>query len=374
MDQNAEHIWTLMARKLSGEATIPELEELEGLLIENPREHYSLEVMQDIWDNKGTPDPQYSENKYKELVIRMQRLGIDNETSPGEKDHSIINKVGFTEQQQGLKPYLLGSLAIIAILFAGLVYYYQYTDENKVKEIQANNEISTRYGSKSNMVLPDGTKVYLNSGSKLTYDKNYGTDIREVNLTGEGYFDVIKNPKKPFIIHTSNINIRVLGTAFNVRCYPDEKNTETSLVRGSLEVTVKNGQQKIILKPNEKLIVSNPNNDTKKENAAGNNKGTLGENNIIELSHVSLLDIDSSIIETSWVNNRLVFRSETFEQIATKMERWFGVNIQFANDKLKGLKFTGVFEKETVDQALKALQLTTFFSYKINKDSIVIFK
>lgn len=372
MDQNAEHIWTLMARKLSGEATIQELEELQQLLIQNPRENYSLEVMQDIWDNKGTHDPQYAEHKYKELVLRIQRLGIDDSTFSGEEDHSIINKEGFTKHRQGLKPYLFGALGIIIILFAGLLFYFQKKDQHIVKEIQANNEISTRYGSKSNMVLPDGTKVYLNSGSKLTYDKNYGTDIREVNLTGEGYFDVVKNPKKPFIIHTSSINIRVLGTAFNVRCYPDEKNTETSLVRGSLEVTVKGGQQKIILKPNEKLIVSNSKKE--KENASVNKKDAVVENNIIELSHVSLLDIDSSIIETSWVNNRLVFRSETFEQIATKMERWFGVSIQFANEKLKDLKFTGVFEKETIDQALKALQLTTFFSYTINKDSIVIYK
>lgn len=371
MDQNTEQIWALMARKLSGEATELELTELEQRLAENPRENYSLEIMQDIWKNKGIPDLQYSENKYKELVLRMQRLGIDDKFQS--EAHSLLNNEVAPRSKKKLASYFFGILGAIIIIFSGLFFYYRYDNQIKAVEMPANNEISTRYGSKSNMLLPDGTKVYLNSGSKLTYSKNYGTEIREVNLTGEAYFDVVKNPTKPFIIHSSNITIRVLGTEFNVRCYPDEKNTETSLVRGSLEVTVNEGQQKIILKPNEKVTVSNNNMIMKESENTGKDKTVTAIRNTVELSHLSILDLDSSIIETSWVNNRLVFRSETFEQVADKMERWFGVSIEFSNEKLKSLRFTGVFEKETIDQALKALQLTTFFSYKIGKDSIEIY-
>ena len=120
------------------------------------------------------------------------------------------------------------------------------------------SEISTRYGSRTKLLLPDSTQVWLNSGSKLSYNKTYGNGTREVTLSGEAYFDVVKNPAHPFIIHTVNIDIKVLGTAFNVKSFPGEKNTETSLIRGSIEVTFKNRpSEKIILKPNEKLITAN---------------------------------------------------------------------------------------------------------------------
>jgi transmembrane sensor len=374
MDQQTEHIWLLMARKLSGEATAAELKELEQLLSNHPREHYSMEIMNDLWSNKAIADAQHAEKSYKELVLRMQKMGIDEEKF-SEEDHFIINN---TTEQAALKrkklPYIVtGSLFVLS---AALIFFYLHLQANKaeLKETLANNEISTKYGSKSNLVLPDGTKVFLNSGSKLTFDKHYGLNEREVNLVGEGYFDVVKNPQKPFIIHTSNINIRVLGTAFNVKCYPDEKNTETSLIRGSLEVTLKSGNEKIILKPNEKLIVSNTGSKLLNGNMISAKTKTEEPKNIIELSRVSRLPEDSSVIETSWVNNRLIFRSETFEDVAHKLERWFGINIQFAEESLKHRRFTGIFEKETLSQALSALQLTTAFNYTITQDNVLILK
>jgi ferric-dicitrate binding protein FerR (iron transport regulator) len=208
----------------------------------------------------------------------------------------------------------------------------------------------------------------------MTYDKNYGVQLREVNLTGEAYFDVVKNTGKPFIIHTSQIDIKVLGTAFNVRCYPDEKNTETSLVRGSLEVSLKDRQEKIILKPNEKLVISNNEAGQEKETAAKTVQAIIQPANVIELGHLSLLPQDNSIVETSWVNNKLVFRSETFEELALKMQRWYAVNIIFKDERIKTKRFTGIFENEGIAEALSALKLTTPFSYSIDHEKIIISK
>jgi ferric-dicitrate binding protein FerR (iron transport regulator) len=209
----------------------------------------------------------------------------------------------------------------------------------------------------------------------MYYNNDYGIKIREVNLSGEAYFDVVKNAEKPFIIHAGKINIKVLGTAFNVNCYPEEKNTVTSLLRGSLEVTMKDRQESIILKPNEKLIVSNDEN--RSVNTGQRQPGKIipvVQGNIFELSRLSVLSKDNSIVETSWLNNKLVFRSESFEDLAIKMERWYGVGIRFKEEKLKAKRFTGIFEKESIAQALAALQLTTPFTYKINRDSIFINK
>ncbi len=374
MEQSIERIWILIARKFSGDASVEELAELELLLLQSPRENYSMEILYDLWNSKGEQDHQYSENRYKELVLRMQHIGIDGGRFT-DNEKLIINDTE-PRRKRSKKSFLWFSLFVVVGL-AGFVFLQNKGTSERMKqpELLAKNEIKTTNGSKTNLVLPDGTKVWLNAGSKMTYDKDYGINIREVNLTGEAYFDVIKNTKKPFIIHTGKINIKVLGTAFNVRCYPDEKNTETSLVRGSLEVTMKEGMEKIILKPNEKLIVKNTESQPKKTNHSQPGKIiNTGSANVFEISRLSVLPRDSSIMETSWINNKLVFRSETFEQVALKMEKWYAVSILIKDEKIKEKKFTGVFENETIDQALNALQLTTSFTYRKSRDSIFIKK
>ena len=371
-EKNTDRIWALMARKFSGDASMEELAELEELLLQNPSENYSMEILNDLWNSKPKLNRQYSENKYRELILRMQHIGIDEGKFTGEEEIMLSEEEPTPKRTKKWVFWLTCSIAIATSLF----FFTQRKAPDNIKQAEplVKNEINTKYGSKTNLVLPDGTKVWLNAGSKMTYDKNYGTALREVNLTGEAYFDVVKNPEKPFVIHTSSINIKVLGTAFNVRCYPDEENTETSLVRGSLEVTVKNSQQKIILKPNEKLTVSNNNKlKQEKENAVAK-PTTQVLSNMMELGHLSILPQDNSIVETSWVNNKLVFRSETFEEVAHKMERWYAVDINFTDEKLKTKRLTGIFENETIAQALDAIQLTTAFTYNINNGKIIISK
>ena len=374
MEQSTERIWILIARKFSGDATAEELAELELLLLQSPCENYSMEILYDLWNSKGEKDHQYSENRYKELVLRMQHKGID-EGRFTDNEKLILNDT--EPKRKRSKKWFLWFSSFLVIGLAGFVFLQNKGASERIiqPELLVKNEIKTTYGSKTNLVLPDGTKVWLNAGSKMTYDKEYGVNLREINLTGEAYFDVIKDPKKPFIIHTGKINIKVLGTAFNVRCYPDEKNTETSLVRGSLEVTMKEGMEKIILKPNEKLIVKNTENQLGKTNhSQPGKKINKSTGNIFEISRLSVLPRDSSIVETSWVNNKLVFRSETFEQVALKMEKWYAVSILFKDEKVKEKKFTGIFEKETIEQALNALQLITLFNYRIIRDTVFIKK
>lgn len=372
MDQNNDRIWNLIARKFSGDITPEEIAELELLLVKNPKENYAVEILNDLWNSKPPINRQYSENKYKELVLRMQHTGIDEGHFT---DNDKITGIDIGTKPQKTKKWIFG---IASLLITGVTVFFllQNDKADKINQaLPAKNEVNTKYGSKTQLVLPDGTKVWLNAGSKMTYEKNYGIHSREINLTGEAYFDVVKNAEKPFIIHADKVTIKVLGTAFNIRCYPDEKNTETSLVRGSLEVTVKGSQQKFILKPNEKLIIRNSGilTEKRKRSAVVNTSDELN-NNEIELSHISLLPQDSSIVETSWVNNRLVFRSESFDEVALKMERWYNVNIEIEDEKLKSKKFTGVFENETVDQALAAMQLTTSFLYRISNEHIIISK
>lgn len=375
MQKKEDYIWNLIARKFSGNATSEEVAALESLLLKNPDENYSMEILTDLWNSNPDQNWQYSENRYRELVLRMQQMGIDEER------FTVKGEIIENNRKPGIKKYAKWILGITSFVIAGLVFFILLqknavsgNDATPQQESLVKHEIKTKYGSKTSMVLPDGTKVWLNAGSKMTYDDDYGTNIREVNLTGEAYFDVVKNARKPFIIHAGNINIRVLGTAFNVRCYPEEKNSETSLVRGSLEITMKDSKEKFILKPNEKLTVSNrmaiPGTDDRPSDKT--NPGLSKSE--IQFGHLSIVPGDNSIVETSWVNNKLVFRSETFEEVALKMERWYDVSIVIKDDKLKERRLTGVFEDETVEQALDAIQLTTPFSYKTAGEQIIISK
>lgn len=372
MEEKIEHIWNLVAKKFSGDATVEQLAELDLLLVQNPRENYSMEILNDLWHSASRKNELYAENKYKEMVLRMQRMGIDEGRFTDKDEIIISDEVIKTKSSKKWMP------AVASFIVTGLVIFFLLKNnalpDNTAQQPLAKHEIKTKYGSKTSLLLPDGTKVWLNAGSKITYGKDYGAALREVNLTGEAYFDVVKNADKPFVVHAGNIKIKVLGTAFNVRSYPDEKNTETSLIRGSLEITLNGTKEKYLLKPYQKLIVNNNPALAAKTNNAINLPDAEQPKTDIELGRLSVMAQDSSVVETAWVYNRLVFNGETFEEVALKMERWYAVNIVFKDDKLKTIKFTGVFENETVDQALEAFQLTTRFKVNNKNGQIIISK
>jgi ferric-dicitrate binding protein FerR (iron transport regulator) len=215
--------------------------------------------------------------------------------------------------------------------------------------------------------LPDGTQVWLNADSRIAYNENFQGGIREVSLEGEAYFDVVRDEKRPFIIHTTAIDIKVLGTAFNVRSYANEKNTETSLIRGSIEVTLVKSldKKKIILKPNEKLIVNN-------------NQELLQSTNhnepVMTLGKVNYNNHDKTAVETSWVKNKLSFDQESLENIALKLERWYDVKIEIKDSNLKNELYTGFFEDKSLQEVMEALKISAGgeFNYSIEGKELTI--
>jgi len=362
-----------MARKLNQEISVEELQELEQLLPQHPDEHYAVEIIAEHWQQTPKTDKLPVEKSFEKLWENIQLKELEK------LNNAEAALPALPWQKPRSKKIIWLSIAAACII--GLTFFLANKFTNAGSQNTAANtanEISTKYGSKTKLLLPDSTQVWLNSGSKLTYDNNYGKTLREVKLTGEAYFDVVKNAAKPFIIHTEKMDIRVLGTAFNVKCYPGEKSMETSLIHGSIEVTLKSRQsEKIILKPNEKLILSDEN-----YNPSSTNKKTLTATNstvqepeaLVSITPVTHDHIDNEVIETAWVYNRLVFNKETFEQLALRMERWYGVSIVFKDERLRNNRITGTFENETVQQALQALQYTTKFNYRINKNEITIFR
>jgi len=366
-----DRIWNLIAKKLAGEASPGELKELESALRLSPDLHYSLEALQDMWKKQSDEEAAQSEIAFQRHMDRMRSLGMD---------------MGNTRAEAPLdefpdSPNRFQKRKMIAILSAGFIllflgYYLLNMRNPSPAAIQKPVwEVITRNGSKSNILLPDGSSVWLNAGSRLTYDSLYGTTLREVTLSGEAYFDVAKNPKKPFIIHTGKINIRVLGTVFNVKSYPEDRTIETSLIKGSIEVSFPSQPaKKIILKPNQKLII-----DKKESNANGNiNRGMPGMVPLISIEHLNRIGSDSSITETGWMENRLYFNDMSFHDLLQNMERKYGVSFKVADAALDTIHFTGSFQNETVSQALDALRLTaeqttTDFNYEIKGNQVFIY-
>lgn len=363
MPQN--RFWVLLSKKFSGEASDAELQELHDLLQNNPDWYYSMQHIQDIWNLTPREDHYGPQKAFQHHLDRMQKLGLDV-SSLAEIDDQPIPP---PNNKSKLK--FLFAVAFIVGVISFTLLYTPGTKTASTSADKPSSEISTKKGSKTKMVLPDGSTVWLNAGSSLSYNKSFGEVAREVTLVGEAYFDVIKNEALPFVIHTKQLDIKVLGTAFNVKCYPGEKTTETSLVRGSLEVIIRNRpEKKFVLQPNEKLVVANEEAPV----ALKDHEGGTARIPMASLEELTHYPTDNSIVETSWIEDKLVFSDETFEEVAEKMERWYDVNIQFNEESLKKERITGSFKTETINQALEALQYSTNFRYTIHPNLIIIWK
>lgn len=365
-----ERFWILLTRRIAGEASNEDLAELEQLVKQHPEWQYALQNLEDIWNSRPPTDLSAEEDAYLIHLHRMQEKNI-----PFGKRQIPDEYLGFesvpSAKRRPLR-WVLASTAIAASVAAILFIGPSFLTKSRGSLPMANiNEISTRPGSKTQVKLPDGSVVWLNSGSKLIYHKDFGVEDRQVTLTGEGYFDVVKDPAKPFLVHTSNVEVRVLGTVFNVKAYPDDKTTETSLIRGSLEVSIKSRPlDKIILSSNEKLVVENKT-DTLTSQAVIEKEESLP---MMTLNQIKRNSRDSTINETQWIENRLVFDNELFEDIARKMERWFAVEIEITDPALKKRRLTGAFEQESVEQALESLAWasSTPFKFERKANKIII--
>lgn len=373
-----DHIWELLARKMSGEASPEELRELDEILQKDPHLHFSIRAITELWRNYNTTSTLIESKKaYAKHLDRMRQEGMLNDIQNISNDNETVLLKGSrrTPFQSKLRWPLLAFFLIFA---GGLTWYFlRLSNTEPVVNVSgkgSNSEVSTKYGSKTRIQLPDGSQVWLNAGSKLNYTNDFGEKNREVQLLGEGFFDVVKNPQKPFIIHTFSIDIKVTGTQFNVKSYPGDKTSETSLVRGSVEVIVrKRPDEKYILKPNEKLVVLNEGDTIRKNIVAAKVKTREVNDPIIAIKKLTYKIGDSISVETAWTYNKLSFEDEAFEEVAKKMERWYDVKFEFRNSKLEEIRMNGSFINETLPQAMEALKYTNRFRYEIEGKKIIVY-
>jgi ferric-dicitrate binding protein FerR (iron transport regulator) len=239
--------------------------------------------------------------------------------------------------------------AVITLVIATSVYVtYQYMPSPELEYAQ----VSVSYGEGKKITLADGTVVSLNAGSTLIYPKSFfSVGTRTVFLTGEANFSVAKNPDKPFIVRTKFIDVRALGTKFNVQSYPNGEYTKTTLIEGSVKVNLEEERHKsFILKPNNQLTYSHQDKD------------------------VTILDVDAAKI-ASWEEGYLIFQNVTFNEIAKTLERRYNVNMSYDSHKLNEQSYNVKFNpNEPIEEVMDVLcKLTNNSSYKIEGTTVYFY-
>lgn len=239
-------------------------------------------------------------------------------------------------------------IAAAAVVFFLVGIAVQFFTSSKISPDFLNqySTVIVPEGQKSMVVLPDGSKVWLNSGTTLKYKGNFNTTVREVEIDGEGYFEVQKDKTRMFRVNTGEVNVEVYGTAFNVKNYKEEK---------ILEVTVENGNVGVI-RAGSKL--------------AGLTKG---EQATIHAVNKEVVISSASVdVVTAWKNNELIFDGTSFEDGIRYLERWYGVKIQIEEKIKKQHNYTFKVKTESLRELLKLLQVITPLTYKIDGKNVTI--
>lgn len=230
----------------------------------------------------------------------------------------------------------------------------------------------TIFGERKEIQLPDGSFVNLNAGSEIKINNGFGVTNRNIYLKGEAFFDVKHNAKTPFIVHTPAMEVKALGTAFDVRAYDGDMITETSLIRGLVEVTLKeNGNQIVLLHPNHKIAWEH--HDVTVEKVKPDLPVKSVSSDIKEGAPVELkLSDRGEIKEIAWKENKLIFDNDTFSDIASLLTRWYGARIEFKDDDIRNYRFTGEFEKEDLRTVLAFMKESRAFNFTIDTGETVV--
>lgn len=223
----------------------------------------------------------------------------------------------------------------------------------KEKMQVAMNEVVVPFGKKSQLTLSDGTKVWLNAGSRLAFPASFPDDKREVWLEGEAYFDVARDPSKKFFVRVNDLALQVLGTSFNVSGYGPDQSVETVLVSGSLALAVKNnslfGSREVILTPNQKATYTRA---------------------VKNISVEEVIDIE---MYTAWTSGWLSFSQQSMKDVAVKMERYYNVRIIFSEGFNSNNLISGKLDlKDSLEAVLDVLSDIVVFKYEMTENQVII--
>ena len=310
--------WDLAAKQLEGKATPSEQEELRRWLDANPAHQTQYQDQQRLW--QLTPPAQVAE--------------VDTDAAWQKVQEGIQLQV--PQQQAKVIPLFRSMMrvaAAVALLIglAWLIGYYYFPNYGM--------EVAAAGKEQRLVILPDSSQVWLNKESKLVYDTDFDGAAREVQLEGEAFFEVQRDTQRPFVIKTDAAQIKVLGTSFNLRAYPNEEREELVVATGKVTFTAAEGTAAAIITPGYVASLNRESNTIAKHRISGENAW-------------------------AWKSGRLQFKDQLLKDVVPDIERYYGVELQLQNPGLGNCRYTGSFQRAELEEVLQVLAATLQLEYK----------
>lgn len=332
----------LVTKSLANTTTVAEEYELRQLLLQ-PDYRQRYEILKKFWSGDAFTSPD-TEGALQHIMANLAS--------------SEAPRVRTAEKNRRVK-WAAFSMATLALL-AGIAWWsLRVPPSNTERNVAVTNsdtssviEKQNLKGTRSVIALADGSKVWLNADSRLKYPAIFTGNTREIELSGEAFFEVTKNPQKPFIINLANGTVKVLGTSFNIKAYPGENKIETSVATGRVAFVPKivkgrKGSDTTFLTKNLKAVYS------------------------IESGVVTTIKT-SSALDKAWTDGKLIFYANSMEEIGLALERSFGKEVVINDDEIRQYRLTGSFENNSVEEILYYLSKTKPFTYRITESQIII--
>ncbi len=356
-DYNDSILFDLGIKFLSGKITTPEREELQNLL-KNEQNKIIFEELKQSWIASGNYSdsniPSKQDIKWEEL-----KLSLQSEIETGSNIKKSIFRILRT-----------------AAIWVALVSLGSFATWLMLKEKPTSTNpyciIQTPLGSKMRMELQDGTVVWLNAGSSLKYPVNFSDKQRDVYLSGEAFFNVASNKEWPFVVHTNELNVKAVGTAFNVKAYPNEKSVTTTLVEGIVKLENSEKNFSYTLKPKQELVFLKDNANPEPAESAKKDADIAKEQSstISQVENAVIKDEVNTEATISWKDKRWIIQGETVDKLAVMLERRYNIKINILSEELGAFKFSGTIENETIEQVMDYLRYTVPVKYTLNKGYI----
>jgi len=325
------------------------IDEIEPILIKSFAGQASSEEEKRIADWIAASDDNFAEwKRYKALWNKSKALQYSDKI---DLEKALLATKKRIPQFHKSKSFKLqwwmqaAAIVLLSLLFSVTINYFR---QESTKAVVATNviyqEVKAAYGTQTKVSLEDGTQVWLNSGSKLKFPNTFASqNTRDVELVGEGYFEVHHNVQQPFIVHTRDLGVKVLGTSFNVNAYENMKRVTVALVEGKVSVIKeKDDQDKELLQLHPSEIADYSIDENKIYYSETNNIGRY----------------------TAWKDGKIVFLDDPMDKMVSLLENWYNVDIEVKDESLLRNHFTATFSDESLDQILKYLSISTSFKYR----------
>ena len=333
---------------IKGEATAEEVRKVLKWYYSDEAEYVMTEKIEQLWSQVDQESMDVTPNK-KQIFAKLKQKIQHHEI---ESKYQILPRLS---NHFDITYFLKIAASVIFII--SISWFVLQTSESSIEQANNLQEMSiqvksTAGGQKFTIFLSDGTKVKLNSESKLEYPKTFSDSSRVVHLTGEAFFDVKKDPQRPFTVISHNLSTTALGTSFNINAYRGNNNIVVSLTTGKVQVSFNKGvnkeDSKITLEPGSQAIYSNSRNSIEKQ--------PFDEN-----------------IELAWKEGVLYFEDASWDQIVNQLERWYGVQISVSNLNPSSNKlYTGFFKDESLENVLESLSFSKNFKYVIKSQKVYV--